>query len=84
MRGDMVIEAQTKSSHNKQILLLSTSVLLSFSLLLHSHPHVFKMSKIYVSYNQIHTMIKQTVESSKLNEVFQPDIMGNQQRDRRR
>ncbi|KAF9359056.1 hypoxanthine-guanine phosphoribosyltransferase [Mortierella sp. NVP85] len=33
------------------------------------------MSKIYVSYNQIHTMIKQTVESSKLNEVFQPDIM---------
>ena len=38
------------------------------------------MSKIYVSYNQIHTMIKQTVESSKLNEVFQPDIMGNQQR----
>ncbi|KAG0352013.1 hypoxanthine-guanine phosphoribosyltransferase [Podila minutissima] len=33
------------------------------------------MSKIHVSYNQIHTMIKETVDSMHLNEDFQPDIM---------
>ncbi|KAF9178155.1 hypoxanthine-guanine phosphoribosyltransferase [Haplosporangium sp. Z 767] len=33
------------------------------------------MSKIHVSYNQIHSMIKDTVESMNLNEDFQPDIM---------
>ncbi|KAF8983204.1 hypoxanthine-guanine phosphoribosyltransferase [Entomortierella lignicola] len=33
------------------------------------------MSKIHVSYNQIHTMIKDTVDSMHLNEDFQPDIM---------
>ncbi|KAF9976486.1 hypoxanthine-guanine phosphoribosyltransferase [Actinomortierella ambigua] len=32
-------------------------------------------SKIHVSYNQIHSMIKDTVESMNLNEDFQPDIM---------
>jgi hypoxanthine phosphoribosyltransferase len=34
------------------------------------------MSKIHVSYNQIHSMIKETVDSLHLNEDFQPDIMG--------
>lgn len=34
------------------------------------------MSKIHVSYNQIHTMVKETVDSMHLNEDFQPDIMG--------
>ncbi|KAF8938990.1 hypoxanthine-guanine phosphoribosyltransferase [Haplosporangium gracile] len=33
------------------------------------------MSKIHVSYNQIHTMVKETVDSMHLNEDFQPDIM---------
>ncbi|KAF9931671.1 hypoxanthine-guanine phosphoribosyltransferase [Linnemannia zychae] len=33
------------------------------------------MSKIHVSYNQIHSMVKDTVESMHLNEDFQPDIM---------
>ncbi|KAF9954705.1 hypoxanthine-guanine phosphoribosyltransferase [Mortierella alpina] len=33
------------------------------------------MSKIHVSYNQIHSMIKETVDSMHLNEDFQPDIM---------
>ncbi|KAG0369969.1 xanthine-guanine phosphoribosyl transferase [Gamsiella multidivaricata] len=33
------------------------------------------MSKIHVSYNQIHSMIKETVENMHLNEDFQPDIM---------
>ncbi|KAF9379265.1 hypoxanthine-guanine phosphoribosyltransferase [Podila verticillata] len=33
------------------------------------------MSKIHVSYNQIHTMIKETVDSMHLNDDFQPDIM---------
>ncbi|KAF9165688.1 hypoxanthine-guanine phosphoribosyltransferase [Actinomortierella ambigua] len=32
-------------------------------------------AKIHVSYNQIHSMIKDTVESMHLNEDFQPDIM---------
>ena len=34
------------------------------------------MSKIHVSYNQIHSMIKETVDTMHLNEDFQPDIMG--------
>ncbi|KAF9917046.1 hypoxanthine-guanine phosphoribosyltransferase [Lobosporangium transversale] len=33
------------------------------------------MSKIHVSYNQIHSMIKETVENMNLNDDFQPDIM---------
>ncbi|KAF9389156.1 hypoxanthine-guanine phosphoribosyltransferase [Podila verticillata] len=33
------------------------------------------MSKIHVSYNQIHTMIQETVDSMHLNDDFQPDIM---------
>ncbi|KAI1313001.1 hypoxanthine-guanine phosphoribosyltransferase [Mortierella claussenii] len=33
------------------------------------------MSKIHVSYNQIHSMIKETVDSMHLNDDFQPDIM---------
>ncbi|KAF9981083.1 hypoxanthine-guanine phosphoribosyltransferase [Modicella reniformis] len=33
------------------------------------------MSKIHVSYNQIHSMIKESVDSMRLNEDFQPDIM---------
>ncbi|KAG0299169.1 hypoxanthine-guanine phosphoribosyltransferase [Dissophora globulifera] len=33
------------------------------------------MSKIHVSYNQIHSMIKETVDAMHLNDDFQPDIM---------
>ncbi|KAF9087308.1 hypoxanthine-guanine phosphoribosyltransferase [Mortierella sp. GBA35] len=33
------------------------------------------MSKIHVSYNQIHTMVKETVDTMHLNEDFMPDIM---------
>ncbi|KAF9377672.1 hypoxanthine-guanine phosphoribosyltransferase [Mortierella sp. AD011] len=33
------------------------------------------MSKIHVSYNQIHSIIKETVDNMNLNDDFQPDIM---------